>query len=223
MSKLIDFQKVNGLSPDGDLGRFTLDKMKVVLNIPKKEHLAHYVGQCAHESSQFTKSKENLNYSVEGLMATFGRHRISEADCVKYGRTSKQRADQVAIGNIIYGGEWGRINLGNTEPGDGYKFRGHGPLHLTGRGNFEAFAEFVNDPCVVENPNLIITKYYFESALFFFNANNIWKHCDRVNASTILAVSRAVNLGNAYSKGKPNHLKERIIQTEKFYKILTAQ
>jgi predicted chitinase len=42
----------------------------------------------------------------------------------------------VAIANIIYGGEWGRKNLGNTQPGDGWRFRGGGLPQITGRANY---------------------------------------------------------------------------------------
>lgn len=97
--------------------------------------LAHWLGQMHVESAGFTRLSESLNYSVEGLLATFGRHRISEADCRKYGRTPARKADQEAIANRVYGGEWGRKNLGNTEPGDGWKFRGSGFKQNTGRAN----------------------------------------------------------------------------------------
>ena len=43
---------------------------------------------------------------------------------------------QRQIANIIYGGSWGRINLGNTQPEDGFYFRGRGLIQLTGRANY---------------------------------------------------------------------------------------
>lgn len=79
---------------------------------------------------------ENLNYSVKGLLATFSRRRISRADAETYGRKDGRPANQRAIGNIIYGGAWGRENLGNTEPGDGFTYRGRGFEHVTGRANY---------------------------------------------------------------------------------------
>ena len=98
--------------------------------------LAHWLGQMFVESAGFTSREENLNYSVDGLLRMFGRHRISEADARKFGRAPGRPAHQNAIANIIYGGEWGRKNLGNTEPGDGWRFRGGGEKQITGRANY---------------------------------------------------------------------------------------
>jgi putative chitinase len=100
--------------------------------------LAHWLGQMFVESAGFTTREESLNYSVDGLLKTFGRHRISEADARKYGRAPGRPANQEAIANLIYGGEWGRKNLGNTQPGDGWRFRGSGDKQITGRANIVA-------------------------------------------------------------------------------------
>jgi len=81
---------------------------------------------------------ENLNYSTEALRAKFG-NRISASDAQKYGRNSSHAANQEMIANIIYGGEWGKANLGNTQPGDGWKFRGRGLCQTTGRRNYAKF------------------------------------------------------------------------------------
>lgn len=100
--------------------------------------LDDWLGQMWVESKGFSTMVENLNYSVEGLRATFGRHRISDAECAAYGRKPGQPANQKAIANIVYGGEWGRINLGNTELTDGWDFRGSGFKQITGRRNTAA-------------------------------------------------------------------------------------
>lgn len=86
----------------------------------------------------FEPITESLNYSTEALRAKFP-NRISQADAQKYGRNASHPADQQAIGNIIYGGEWGKKNLGNTQPGDGYKYRGRGLSQVTGRRLYEIF------------------------------------------------------------------------------------
>ncbi|KQY96400.1 hypothetical protein ASD25_00480 [Brevundimonas sp. Root1423] len=73
---------------------------------------------------------------AEALIKLFGRHRISVADAYKFGRTKDHPAHQNALANILYGGAWGRTNLGNTEPGDGWRYRGGGVKQITGRANY---------------------------------------------------------------------------------------
>jgi putative chitinase len=102
--------------------------------------VASFLGNIAVESADLQRLTESLNYSVEGLLKTFGRHRISEADCRRLGRTAARPANQEAIANILYGGEFGRKHLGNSMPGDGWKFRGYGCKQLTGRANVTKFA-----------------------------------------------------------------------------------
>lgn len=102
---------------------------------------AHFLAQLSVESDKFRRTVESLNYSIEGLLNTFGRHRISMQDCVRLGRKQGRKADQEAIGNLIYGGTWGKRNLGNLFPGDGYKYRGHGLGQHTGRANIGTISE----------------------------------------------------------------------------------
>jgi hypothetical protein len=41
--------------------------------------LAHLLGQCSHESGNFVAIRENLNYSIKGLMGVFGKYFTTEA------------------------------------------------------------------------------------------------------------------------------------------------
>lgn len=56
--------------------------------------------------------------------------------------------------NTIYGGNFGLKQLGNTQEGDGYKYRGRGLHQLTGRGNYEAYAKRIGVD-IVNNPDLL--------------------------------------------------------------------
>lgn len=106
--------------------------------------VAAFLANAVHETGGLRRFEESLNYSVEGLRRGFGRARISEAMLSALGRVdappaARRAADQRGIANAIYGGEWGLRNLGNSEPEDGWAFRGRGIFQLTGRANFERY------------------------------------------------------------------------------------
>lgn len=119
--------------------------------------LASFLANINVESAGLTRLTENLNYSTDALIAKFGRHRISVADAHNYGRNSAHPANQEMIANLLYGGEFGRKNLGNTEPGDGWRFRGFGPKQLTGRANQGRFAKAVGI-AIEQAPDYLRTK-----------------------------------------------------------------
>lgn len=115
--------------------------------IDKPRSVCSFLANIGVESAGLTRMTESLNYSVDGLLKTFGRHRISDADARRLGRKPGEAGlsleRQEAIANIIYGGAWGEKHLGNTEPGDGWKFKGYGPKQITGRANCTKLAEAV--------------------------------------------------------------------------------
>ena len=166
--------------------------------------LAHWLGQMYVESAGFSVLSESLNYSVEGLLKTFGRHRITEADARKYGRTASQPANQEALANILYGGEWGRKNLGNTEIGDGWRFRGSGFKQITGRANTVASGfspeELRTDPA----------KSAKAAAEFFVRAGCVTP----AQKDDVEAVTRKVN-------GGVNGLDDRIIRTRQAKELVS--
>jgi predicted chitinase len=123
--------------------------------------LSGFLANISAESRDLTRLSENLNYSVQGLLDTFGPNRISPDDAKRLGRKPDEGALPVermrAIANLVYGGAWGRANLGNTDPDDGWTFRGYGPIQITGRGNFSGFATAVgiapeDAPAIVRTP-----------------------------------------------------------------------
>lgn len=112
--------------------------------------VASFFANVAVESGDLRKQSENLNYSQEGLEATFGRHRISLEDCLRLGRKPDEKVcppeRQRQIANLIYGGDWGKVNLGNVRGDDGWIFRGAGLNQISGREVFMRVAEKLNMP-----------------------------------------------------------------------------
>ncbi len=121
--------------------------------------LRDFLAQIIHESAGLTRMKESLNYSTDALIAKFGRHRISIEDAHRYGRNESHAADQHAIANCIYGGDWGRVKLGNTHPGDGAKFIGRSPIQITGRDNYARIGDIVGQDLTVM-PELLEQPHY---------------------------------------------------------------
>jgi putative chitinase len=102
-----------------------------------------FIANVLHESAELTTLSESLNYSVQGLLRTFSRQRISAADAALYGRTPTRPANQRMIATRIYGGIWGRQNLGNNLETDGWELRGSGAMQLTGRHNIQSFSNYI--------------------------------------------------------------------------------
>jgi putative chitinase len=95
--------------------------------------VAHFMAQVLHECGLLKIREESMNYDFNGLTSTFGRHRITLERAREICRVQGRAADQEAIANTVYGGAWGKKNLGNTDPGDGWRYRGRGLIQITGR------------------------------------------------------------------------------------------
>jgi len=185
-------------------------KIKEVLKIQKDEDLAHFMGQCAHESEDFNHTTENLNYSAPALLRTFPTH-FTNVTAYQYQRNPEK------IANHAYAN---RMGNGDEASGDGWKHRGFGFIQLTGKLNQDDFANHIGDPNVKVNPELIATEYAFESAKYFFDENNIWHYTGTVDKNSIINVSKIINLGNVNSKATPIGLDERIKKTLFYYNMI---
>ncbi|MFD2695857.1 LysM peptidoglycan-binding domain-containing protein, partial [Sporolactobacillus shoreicorticis] len=88
----------------------------------------------------------------------------------------------------------GRTDLGNTQPGDGPKFKGAGYIQLTGRSNYTKFANSIGDPEIInQGCDYVADKYPWTSAGFWWHSNNMNALCD-TNPS-VEAVTKRVNGG----------------------------
>jgi len=134
------------------------------------ERVACFIGQLWVES-KLKVVEESFNYEKMPLLRLF-KGRITDEQAKEYCRSSKQRANEEAIANTIYGGEWGRKNLGNCSDGDGFKFRGRGFIQVTGRANY-AKLDTILKWGLVDNPDLLMEKgNALVAALIFWHVTN---------------------------------------------------
>lgn len=135
------------------------NKYAAAYGVTNKKRITQFLANVSHETGGFSSLSENMNYSVSGLLKTFGRHRISDADARACGRQGARSADQRRIANLVYGGAWGRKNLGNIQPNDGWDLRGSGPGQVTGRANFQKASDdtgidFIGNPDLMRDPDI---------------------------------------------------------------------
>jgi predicted chitinase len=87
----------------------------------------------------------------------------------------------------------GREDLGNTQPGDGPKYKGAGYIQLTGRANYQEFANYIKDPRVMEGVDYVSQHYPFTSAGFWWMNNGMNQLCD--SNPTVAQETKRVNGG----------------------------
>ncbi|WP_281673299.1 LysM peptidoglycan-binding domain-containing protein [Staphylococcus auricularis] len=90
--------------------------------------------------------------------------------------------------------------IGNTQPGDGPKYKGGGYIQLTGRSNYTAFSQSMGDPEILnQGTNYIAENYPWSSAAWFWDSRNINSTVD--NGGSVADVTQIVNGGqNGYDE-----------------------
>lgn len=111
-----------------------------------EDRLAMWTANVLHESSQLRHLEEDLNYSAARLREIWPR-RFPTWDMARH---FAGRPEQ--LGNFVYADRNGN---GNEASGDGWRFRGRGPLQLTGRTNYAAAGEALGQP-LIDEPELVL-------------------------------------------------------------------
>lgn len=175
---MIDGRKLQtrlGVASDGIIGRGTLkalfmqfgakpalaDELALSANVHFRTYgildtglrLAHFMGQCAHESGGFRYMEE------------------------------------IASGAAYEG----RADLGNTVAGDGRRYKGRGPIQLTGRANYRRVGRLIGidleaHPEIVSHPSiglLVACVFWSEAGLnALADADDLQKITRRINGGT---------------------------------------
>lgn len=133
-------------------------------DISTKARAAAFIAQIGHESAGLTTTKENLNYSTQGLRRVFFKYFKTDAEAAKYARKPEMIASRVYAN---------RMGNGNEASRDGWTYRGRGLLQCTGKNNYAALAKELGktlDETVVflETPEGAVT-----SAAWFWKTNGL--------------------------------------------------
>jgi putative chitinase len=200
LKPLAALQTKCGVAVDGKWGPGTYKAARDYFKLSNAQ-AAHFFGQCAHESGNFKVFSENLHYSDKGLNSIFKKYFPTIASTTGYARKPEK------IANKVYAN---RMGNGSEASGDGWKFRGRGPIQLTGKDNYTAFAAAVQRPDVLKNLDLVVGELAFESALWFFRKNGLLAIADKgVTDALITQITKRVN-------GGTHGLDDRLKKTKQF-------
>lgn len=154
--------------------------------------LAHFLAQCLHETGGLTIEWESGNYSASRLLEIFGVGHHSAA--VTASEAQRLAHDGPAIFERVYGlGNPRKAReLGNTHPGDGYRYRGGGIMQTTGRANYKRMGE----KCGIDfeaNPELVLSAdHALKPALAEWTEGHLNDAADR---DDIRAITKRINGG----------------------------
>jgi len=152
-----------------------------------EKRAACFLATCAVES-KFTKLVENMNYSAKRLSEVWPK-RFKGDDGKPNNLAFKIANNPEAIANVVYAN---RMGNGPGETGDGWRFRGRGYIHLTGKDNYKRYGEYlgldlVNNPELAEKDDIAA-----EIAAEFWSRSDLNEAADVLD---LIAIRRKVNGG----------------------------
>lgn len=134
---LISKERFNKVFPNAVSGMYdAIDKQIAVAGCITKPQQAMFLAQYGHETQGFTRLSENLNYSANGLVNVFRKYFPTLNLAKQYERKPQ------AIANKVYAN---RMGNGSEASGDGWKYRGRGLPHLTGKDNYGKFQAWLGN------------------------------------------------------------------------------
>jgi putative chitinase len=161
------------------------------INTPKR--IAAFIAQCSHESGGFRVLTENLNYKAAGLRRIFPKYFPTDELAKQYEKQPKK------IANRVYAN---RMANGDESSGDGFRYCGRGLIQLTGKSNYQAFADSL-EMKVEDVPDYLATfEGAAQSACWFWETNNLNKFAD---SGDILNMTKRINGGTIGLEDRKKH------------------
>lgn len=186
-----------------------LNRSMEVYGIDSLKRIAHYLGQILVESSYFSATREEMNYSAQRLMMVWPKRFPTLASTTKYAHNPE------ALANFVYAN---RMGNGAPETGDGWKHRGAGWIQLTGKDNQLACAKELGIHVDDIGAWLGTVDGAAQSAAWFW-----WKQgCNRLaDFGNVDALSDTINLGRLTEKvGDAEGYAKRVKATDLCKKVL---
>ena len=170
-----------------------LNKLLPDYGIDTPQRVAAFIAQAAHESGNFNALHENLNYRWESLRRVFPKYFPTDELAQQYAH------NQEAIANRVYAN---RMGNGDEASGDGFRYCGRGLIQLTGKSNYQAFADSIETP-LEQIPDYLQTfEGAVQSACWFWENNNLNQYAD---TDDILTMTKRINGGTIGLEDRKKH------------------
>jgi putative chitinase len=170
-------------NPYIDQWHHALSQLLPDYEIDTSKRIASFIAQCSHESGGFTALKENLNYRAVTLRKVFPKYFPNDDLSNAYA------GKQEMIANKVYAN---RMGNGDEASGDGFRYCGRGLIQLTGKSNYQAFADSL-EMNVEDVPEYLQSfEGAAQSACWFWESNNLNRFAD---TGDIKGMTKVINGG----------------------------
>lgn len=171
--------KATGTNADYSLGGGPVYDSSKIKSTPKKEALAKAIMNAMGKTGW---SETEINHFLAQV--------THESDHLK-------ATEEYASGSAYEG----RKDLGNTQPGDGVRFKGRGVIQLTGRANYQKLANKLNRQDIMSNPSIVASDpaLAVESAILWWEDRKSWDKNFRkavTDPNDVKGVTKGVNGGD---------------------------
>lgn len=186
---------------DAAIVKETLIKEMPKYGITTPNQQAALLGNVDHESG-FRPIAENLNYKPQTMVKLWPNRFPNMTAAAEVAAKGPE-----GIANSIYG-----KRMGNTDPNDGWDYRGRGPMQLTGKSNYEAVSKIIGKD-IVKDPDKLITdpKASAESAIAFWKMNpQLGKAADAGNFAKVRQIVNGGSIGAEDALEKTSQYLEKI-------------
>jgi len=206
----MNLDKLNTTIPPAMLPVLSEAMEKFQINTPLR--IAHFLSQAMHESGNFKRLEEGLNYSAEGLLKNFKKHFVDKTSKPTADVNTYSRKPQM-IASHVYAN---RMGNGDEASQDGWKFRGRGLMQLTGKSLYTEFGKSIGED-LITNPDVVITpKYAALSAAWYFGSKGCIPVADKGDTPEVVKqVTFKIN-------GGYNGLEERQANFKKLWALLST-
>ena len=164
-----------------------LNRAMTRFDINSKVRMAAFLAQIGHESGGLTVFEENLNYTAQGLAKTWPK-RFAEGG--KPNELAQALARKpAAIASVVYAN---RMGNGDEASGDGWEYRGRGPIQVTGKDGYAAAGSALGISLLTTPELLLDPEYGCLAAARYWHATGCNELAD---TGQFTAITKKINGG----------------------------